>query len=97
MTSLVGNTPLLAINFSFQGRDAVVVTMFPDDNKKYLSTGLLNEEPQKDRYLTPGIKLREVTAFKRVSYTCCDPRECMEAASVDIVTEGSLPHCPRRP
>jgi len=79
------------------GRNAVVVTIFPDDNKKYLSTGLLSEEPQKDRYLTPDIKLREVTAFKRVCYTCCDPQECMEAASVDIVTEGSLPHCPRRP
>jgi cysteine synthase A len=78
-------------------RDAVVVTIFPDDNKKYLSTGLLSVEPQKDRYLTPGIKLQEVTAFKRVCYTCCDPQECMEAASVDIVAEGSLPHCPRRP
>ena len=27
------------------GRDAVVVTVFPDDNKKYLSTDLLREEP----------------------------------------------------
>ncbi len=79
------------------GQDAVVVTMFADDNKKYLSTGLLSVEPQKDRYLTPGIKLQEVTAFKRVCYTCCDPQECMEAASVDIATEGALPRCPRRP
>ena len=79
------------------GRDAVVVTMFPDDNKKYLSTGLLSKEPQKSSYLTPDIKLREVTAFKRVCYTCCDPQECMEAASIDITTDGALPHCPRRP
>jgi cysteine synthase A len=79
------------------GQDAVVVTLFPDDNKKYLSTGLLREEPQKDSYLAPHIKLREITAFKRVCYTCCDPQECMEAASIDITTEGALPHCPRRP
>ena len=78
------------------GQDAVVVTMFPDDNKKYLSTGLLSEEPQKNGYLTPHIKLREVTAFKRVCYTCCDPQECMEAATIDTTTDGALPHCPRR-
>jgi cysteine synthase A len=78
------------------GQDAVVVTMFPDDNKKYLSTGLLSEEPQKNGFLTPHIKLREVTAFKRVCYTCCDPQECMEAATTDITTDGALPHCPRR-
>ena len=76
--------------------DAVVVTLFPDDNKKYLSTGLLGEEPLKDIFLAPHIQLLEVTAFKRVCYTCCDPNECMEAASVDIIDEAALPHCPRR-
>ena len=80
----------------YLGEDAVVVTMFPDDNKKYLSTGLWGSEPRKDSYLAPCIKLQAVSAFKRVCYTCCNPRECMEAGSIDIATEGALPHCPRR-
>ncbi len=37
------------------GNDAVVVSLFPDDNKKYLSTDLMEEEPCKDGYLTPDI------------------------------------------
>ena len=78
------------------GRNSVVVTVFPDDNKKYLSTDLLREEPIKDCFLAPHIKLLGVRAFKRVCYTCCDPQECAEAGCLDIVEEGSLPHCPRR-
>ncbi len=78
------------------GPDAVVVTVFPDDNKKYLSTDLLREEPIKDSFLAPHIELLGVRALKRVCYTCCDPRECMEAASIDIAKEGALPACPRR-
>jgi cysteine synthase A len=78
------------------GRDAVVVTVFPDDNKKYLSTDLLRKEPVKNGFMAPHIKLLGVRAFKRVCYTCCNPQECMEAASIDIAEEGSLPSCPRR-
>jgi cysteine synthase A len=78
------------------GRDAVVVTVFPDDNKKYLSTDLLREEPIKDGFLAPHIRLLGVRAFKRVCFTCCDPQECMEAASLDIAEKGSLPSCARR-
>ncbi len=48
------------------GDDAVVVTVFPDDNKKYLSTDLLREEPVKDPFLSPHITLRSVNAFNRV-------------------------------
>jgi cysteine synthase A len=39
------------------GPDAVVVTVFADDNKKYLSTGLLQPEPVRPGYLTPEIEL----------------------------------------
>jgi len=78
------------------GQDAVVVTVFPDDNKKYLSTDLLREEPIKNTFLAPHVKLLGVRAFKRVCYTCCNPEECMEAASIDSKREGSLPSCPRR-
>jgi cysteine synthase A len=54
------------------GRDAVVTTVFPDDNKKYLSTDLLCEEPVKPAYLTPEIELLGYEAFKRVCFTCFD-------------------------
>lgn len=54
------------------GDDAVVVTIFSDDNKKYLSTDLLREEPVKDGYLSPEVKLERYEAFKRVCYTCFD-------------------------
>jgi cysteine synthase A len=54
------------------GRDAVVTTVFPDDNKKYLSTDLLRDEPVKIGYLTPEIELLSYEAIKRVCYTCFD-------------------------
>lgn len=58
------------------GDDAVVVTVFPDDNKKYLSTDLLRKEPLKDDYLAPDVELENFKAFKRVCHTCCDFDEC---------------------
>jgi len=78
------------------GSDAVVVTVFSDDNKKYLSTDLLHKEVVKDGFLTPGIKLLKFQAFKRVCYTCCNPKECGETAAAVIAEEGPLPYCPRR-
>jgi cysteine synthase A len=58
--------------------DAIVVTVFPDDNKKYLSTALLNEEPVQAEYLTPRIRLLGYEAFKRVCHTCCDLDDCTQ-------------------
>ena len=52
------------------GADATVVTVFPDDNKKYLSTDLLREERIKDGYLAPEVELVSYSASKRVCYTC---------------------------
>ncbi|MFI5251153.1 MAG: PLP-dependent cysteine synthase family protein [Bacteroidota bacterium] len=60
------------------GNDAIVVTVLPDDNKKYLSTDLLRNEPVKDGYISPDVELLGYEAFKRVCYTCCDREECME-------------------
>lgn len=54
------------------GSDAVVTTVFPDDNKKYLSTDLLRDEPVKKSYLAPDVELLGYEAFKRVCYTCFD-------------------------
>lgn len=78
------------------GGNAVVVTVFPDDNKKYLSTDLLKFEPVRAGYLTPDTDLVSVRAFKRVCMTCCDPEDCIEVASLDAIKEPMLPHCPRR-
>jgi len=39
------------------GDDAVVATVFPDDNKKYLSTDLIREEPVKTGFFTPDVEL----------------------------------------
>ena len=52
------------------GADAVVATVFPDDNKKYLSTGLLREEKSEPEYLTPHVELRGYRAFRRVCSAC---------------------------
>jgi cysteine synthase A len=57
------------------GADAVVTTVFPDDNKKYLSTDLLREERVADNYLSREIELIRYEAFKRVCYTCFDGEE----------------------
>jgi cysteine synthase A len=57
------------------GPDAVVATVFPDDNKKYLSTDLLKEEPVKDGYLAPEVELVSYCAFKRVCHTCFEFEE----------------------
>lgn len=54
------------------GDEAVVVTVFPDDNKKYLSTDLLKDEPLQDHYLAPDIELKSYHAFRRVCQTCFD-------------------------
>jgi len=52
------------------GADAVVVTVFPDDNKKYLSTDLLKEEPCKEGYLAPQIELLGLETFQRECVFC---------------------------
>jgi cysteine synthase A len=77
--------------------EAVVVTVFADDNKKYLSTDLLGDEPVKKDFLSPDVKLLSFRAFKRVCFTCCNPEECQEARETMAFTdEMILPHCPWR-
>ena len=53
-----------------------MVTVFPDSNKKYLSTDLLRNEPVKNGYLAPDVELEDFNAMKRVCHTCCDFDEC---------------------
>ncbi|MCC7157970.1 MAG: cysteine synthase family protein [Ignavibacteria bacterium] len=65
------------------GDDAVVATVFPDSNKKYLSTDLLRKEPVKNDYLSPDIELIDFRAYKRVCHTCCDYMDCEQRISID--------------
>ena len=79
------------------GAGAVVATVFADDNKKYLSTDLLREEPVRDSYLTPRVRLRRYRSLKRDCHTCCDPVACAAAVPPAgfVPDTESLPVCSR--
>ena len=42
------------------GKDSVIVTVFPDDNKKYLSTDLMREVKIKEHFLSKDITLKGI-------------------------------------
>ncbi|MEW6193841.1 MAG: cysteine synthase family protein [Bacteroidota bacterium] len=78
-------------------KDSVVVTVFPDDNKKYLSTDLLRNEPVDKAFLSPHVELLEVKSLKRVCYTCCNPDDCLEHVTKYEMNDLALPpDCPKR-
>lgn len=54
--------------------DAVVVTVFPDSNKKYLSTDLVRTEIVRDEYQSPTIELVEFQALPRAGSQAARPR-----------------------
>jgi len=77
------------------GWDKVVVTVFSDGNKKYLSTDYACNEPILDGFISTGVKLNYYSAFKRVCYTCCNPENCREAQF--MAQHGSnMQACPGR-
>ena len=78
------------------GQESVVVTVFPDSNKKYLSTDLLREEPPKEGFLSGEVELLRFRALKRVCHTCCNPEECLEETRSKSPLEEPLPICARR-
>lgn len=45
------------------GKDAIIVTVFSDDNKKYLSTDLMKEEPVKEGFYSKYIELISVKSY----------------------------------
>jgi cysteine synthase A len=74
----------------------IVVTVFPDDNKKYLSTDLVREEPAKPGFLSSDLELQGFLGFKRVCHTCCEPLLCSQGLPEDVLeAEKELPECPR--
>jgi cysteine synthase A len=52
------------------GIDSAVVTVFPDSNKKYLTTDLLGYEPVKPGFISPHVKLLGFRALNRVCASC---------------------------
>ena len=78
------------------GANKVVVTIFSDDNKKYLSTDLMKEEPAEKDFLAPEVELLSFRSIKRACHTCCDPNDCAEANFSDPDNQFDLPCCPRR-
>jgi cysteine synthase A len=76
------------------GPNCTVVSVFADDNKKYLSTDLLREEPVNPEHLTPRIELSGFRAIKRTCVTCCEAEECDR---VDELADaaGARPYCAR--
>ncbi len=57
------------------GEHAVVVTVFADSNKKYLSTDLLREEPVRPDHRSPHVTLLGFRAINRVCEVCFDPAD----------------------
>lgn len=49
-----------------RGNGSAVATVFPDCNKKYLSTDLCRDEPARDDYLTPEVDLLGVCVHPRL-------------------------------
>ena len=76
--------------------NANVVTIFSDDNQKYLSTDLMRQEPVKNGFYSPDIELLSFRSFKRVCITCCNPDECIETYSPGDIAINELPKCVRR-
>ncbi len=62
------------------GPEAVVVTVFPDDNKKYLSTDLMKKEPAKPGALSPEVELLGFGAMKRSCHTCLESEDAGRVA-----------------
>ncbi len=52
------------------GSDKIITTVFSDDNKKYLSTDLMEKEPVKDHFLSPDVELIDVISHKRDCKSC---------------------------
>lgn len=79
------------------GSDAVVVTVFSDCNKKYLSTDLLRNEPVKDGFISSEIELLSFKGHRRVCITCCTTDDCdmlnICQKGLAIQKEKTIAHC----
>jgi cysteine synthase A len=60
------------------GHDAVVATVFPDDNKKYLTTDLMRHEPSRPSYLSTRVRLEALSVTKRVCDMCVESSDLVQ-------------------
>lgn len=81
---------------NMKGAHSNIVTIFSDDNKKYLSTDLMRQEPIKEGFYSSDIELLSFKALKRVCITCCDPQECIDNDNPSSNLQQKLPKCVRR-
>jgi cysteine synthase A len=72
------------------GPDAVVVTVFPDDNKKYLSTDLFRDEPLRDDWLAPLVQLEDFHTIGRSCLICGEAPANLSSTAAD--QGGRAPH-----
>ena len=56
---------IAAVKAGVESGAPVIATVFCDDNKKYLSTGLLQKEPVREGYLAPEIELLDMRVVSR--------------------------------
>jgi cysteine synthase A len=54
-----------ALGWPGSHRSPIVATVFPDCNKKYLSTSLMSEEPEREGYLAPELELLDMRVLPR--------------------------------
>lgn len=62
--NFLGAIKLLNEMTNEEAEKATIVTVFVDDNKKYLSTDYTKEEPKKDDFLAPNIELQQVVGIQ---------------------------------
>ena len=70
--------PIVDLSFldaviSVDDGDDIVVTLFADSSKKYLSTALTGEEPVKEGFLSSEIRRDAFVSYNRSCETCCLP------------------------
>jgi cysteine synthase A len=68
------------------GDAAVVVTVFPDSNKKYLTTDLLRDEPHHPDHLAPRIAVEAFRGVNRVCEVCFDPADPASAPALAVLS-----------
>ncbi len=78
------------------GDNSNVVTVFSDDNKKYLSTNLLCEEKKNKDFISANVKLKSFKVIKRVCHISCNPDDCDELRNFISQPENHLPFCQKR-
>ncbi len=78
------------------GSESTIVTIFSDDNKKYLTTDLMKKEPLKSNFFSTNVQLKSFKAFKRSCVTCCNPVECTAVTDPGIINKIDLPPCSLR-